>query len=301
MVRYMVDDLFGSIFTFIIIFAVIMSLVFIIGTIVLFRYMIKNLKSNKKNGKKVLATIKSIERVNQRDNDGNIYNSELVIMCNFEYEGSHELRLFYNYKLDIEKLKPGDRIECIYDPEHDYLTTKENIISGFVWIGFCIGFVLFIFAIDFVKEKVIEKNIYNLSNDTISTISFIGELTILIIAFIVWEFFAIRMYDKYWQEGKYIKLKGKVVDIHKRYDSGIDSPGVYLYAPEIVFKYNGEKERIISSRWSSSKKYINGQDVDIFYNPEEKTIYEKGNNTFAIIMIILGLLWLIPVIQMFTK
>ncbi len=262
-----------------------------IPMILLIIYFIVVVRSNKKNGIKVRATIKSIERVNQRDNNDNIYNTEFVIMCNFEYNGPHESKLFYNFKTDYKKLKPGDQIECIYNTKKDYLTTKDNIKGTNLIIWILVATILF-FSITpvlfhFLPELLFDENNFNQQNLTnFAVIVVLIEKIAKFGAFVLFEYIGYRLYDKDKTKGNYIKLKGKVIDYH----ADVDSENYTMYSPEIIFEYNGKKERYVSSRWSSSRKYKVGQEIDIYYNPENGSIYEKGKNILAIIMMIFGLI-----------
>ena len=273
------------------ILAIAIPLFFFISIVLLIIFFLSFIRSNKKNGIKVTATIKSIERVNQRDNNGNIWKTEFVIMCNFEYNGSHESKLIYNSKTDYKKLKPGDQIECIYNVKKDYLTTNDNIKGGWLFIWILLATIPF-FSITpllfhYLPELLFDENNFNQQNLTnFAVIVVLIEKIAKVGAFVLFEYIGYRLYNKDKSKGNYIKLKGKIIDYH----ADVDSDNFRIYAPEIIFEYNGKKERYVSSRWSSSRKYKVGQEIDIYYNPENGSIYEKGKNTLAIIMMIVGLI-----------
>ena len=255
----------------------------------------KNVKSIKKNGVEVIATISSIKRVKKRDKNEAVYDDSIEIKCKFEYQGKHELVLRYNYKLDPSKLKQGDKIACVYDPKNDWLSTRDNINASGIFLILPIFIITFIVLLGQIDSQVFDEKIIKIFG-----VLFATNDIMLIIAFIIWELLAYRLYDRSYAQGKYIKLNGRVTDIHIDYHSGgSDNIGVDLYAPEVSFKYEGKKIERVISRWSSHNKYKRGQEVIVYYNPETDAVYARGNNTFAITMMIMGLLLLIPIIKMF--
>ena len=115
------------------------------GLLVLIVFILTTIISNKRNGIKVLATITDIQEEEATDSDGNYY-TKYNIMCSCDYEGIEEGKLYYNYKLDYKKLKPGDKIDCIYDKKKKYFTTNDNIkgtiIILIVLIIILLGFIM---------------------------------------------------------------------------------------------------------------------------------------------------------------
>lgn len=257
---------------------------------------LRSVKSINKNGVNIIATITEIKANKKRDKSGAVYDDKTLIKCEFEYQGKHELELHYNYKLDVSNLKEGDKIAVVYDIKHNWISTKENVKSSgnFLLIGILL-IVILIFGGSFDLEKF-GNEIIKIANYSIS----ISDI-ILIIAFIIWECFAIKSIDKNYIKGDYIKLKGRVTDIHVKYNSGSgsDNIGVDVYAPEVTFNYNGKEIKKVSGWWTNANKYKINQELIVYYNPETDMTYAKGNNTFFIIMALLGLLFLIPIIKMF--
>lgn len=275
-------------------------IVFIVILLVGFPFFIlidglKSVKSINKNGIDVVATITSIKEVKKRDKANAVYEAKDVIMCEFEYQGKHELELHYNYKLDLKMLKEGSTISCVYDPKKDWLSTKDNIKSSGLFLLFPFFAIILIIVLGSINEEVYNTGVISILEKTIS----INDI-ILIISFIIFELFAFKMFDKNYAKGKYIKLNGTVVDIYTRYSSGTgDSIGVDVYAPEVSFIYNGKKIKKVTGFWTNFNKYKRGQKVIVYYDPENDITYARGNNTLAIIMMLLGLLCLIPIIKIF--
>ena len=80
--------------------------------------------SNKfKKGFLVLAKIKSIKLINMENNGA--LQEMYEIICEFEYEGHHELEIYYSKK-EFPNLSVADTIECVYDPNVDVIITKKK-------------------------------------------------------------------------------------------------------------------------------------------------------------------------------
>ena len=117
--------------SFVVIGFILFIIVVLIGSVI----------SNKKNGIKVKAKINSIEkRVNA---DG---YPECVILCSCPYENVDEARLFYNFKFDLENVKVGDEIDCIYNKKKNFFTTSDNLTGIIIMIVVLVVVVLFIAA-----------------------------------------------------------------------------------------------------------------------------------------------------------
>ena len=246
----------------------------------------------KKYGVLVLAKVKSINRRKDKNRRGNVTSDNTEIICEFDYNGSHEMKLRYNYKLNLEKLKVGDVLECIYEPKKKFLTTKDNAKTyKWVVIAFAVIVLMFVFAPTITKNMEI-KNI-PLFGKMVSL-----EDISIIIFFIVWEFLAIRLFDVQYFNRKYVRLTGKVIDIHEDV-TGAESQS-YVYIPEAEFEYNGKKMTRLVGMWSSGNRNIKkGSEIDVYYNPETDATYARGNNFYAIFFTLLGLLALIPIVKMF--
>ena len=256
---------------------------------------LKSVKSIKKNGIDVVATITSIKKIKKRDKNNAVYEVKNEIMCEFEYQGKHELELHYNYKLNLKQLKEGSTISCVYDPKKNWLSTKDNIKSSGLFLLFPFFAFILIIILGNINEEVYNIDVVSVFGKTIS----ISDI-FMIIVFIIFELFAFKMFDKNYVKGKYIKLDGIVVDIYTHYESGdYDSIGVDVYAPEVSFIYNGKKIKKVTGFWSNVIKYKRGQKVIVYYDPENDITYTRGNNTFAILMMLVGLLCLIPIIKLF--
>ncbi len=130
--------------------------VFLLGFII---FLLMNVISSKRNGIKVIATIKDIQEVEDVDSDGYNY-IRYDIMCSCDYEGVSEAKLYYNYKLDCKNLKVGDKIDCIYDKKKRIFTTADNI-AGIIIILFVMVFILALFVIFSLFPKFLNLNILN--------------------------------------------------------------------------------------------------------------------------------------------
>lgn len=130
------DSSFNIMWIFVLVFIFILILIFLTSLI-----------ANKKNGVKVVATIKSITKTDFDDDNVVNYN-EPTIICSCDYEGVGEAKLFYNYKTNYNELKVGDTIECIYNKKGNYFMTESNmkgvglmiVILSIVFLGFCAFF-----------------------------------------------------------------------------------------------------------------------------------------------------------------
>ena len=198
--------------------------------------------------------------------------------------------------MDYSNLKEGDKIAVVYDTIHNWISTKENVKSSGFFLLLIPLFLVLMIALGNVDFENVGNEVFKIAGHLIS----IGDI-VLIIGFIVWEYFAIKNIDKNYIKGNYIQLKGRVTDIYVRYTSGTgsDNIGVDVYAPEVTFEYNDKKIKKVSGWWTNSKKYKKEQEVIVYYNPETDETYAKGSNTLYIIMILLGLLFLIPIIKIF--
>lgn len=250
------------------------------------RQFIKRINSNKKYGVKVIGTIKRVEKVKIRDERRDaVYDTHIELECEYEYEGKIRNSILKVYNVfDEEKYKVGDKIECIYNTETNSLADELNlkIKDNLNWyIALISGILMGIFAI-----------IYAFTDNTVI------QVITLIIGVVFWYATVLLFFDPYYakEKGKYIKLKGHVVDYYVRYRLDETSHS-YYYHPEVSFKYNNEKRRYISSRTSYKKLYNIGQEVNVLYNPEKDIIYEKGNNGlvyfFMIIPPIIGIVMLL--------
>lgn len=229
--------------------------------------MVKNTK-----GAIVEATVKSVERKDQRRKDGSITDVNLIAECEFEYMGEKRTADFsIYYALDANMLKKGDKVTCIYNEKKKRLESQNEAIDTLKFARRVRIFLYFILAI--IIFTIFESNVL------------VG-----ITAFIFWEWFFIPYYDPYKAKGNYIKLKGKVVDIHS-YSTG--DTVIDTYAPEIEFEYNNKKHRVLSSRFTNMKSFKVGQEVNVYYDPETERIYQKGSNALVIFEMVLGLLMLV--------
>lgn len=256
---------------------------------------LKSVGSIKKNGVDVVATITSIKKIKKRDKNNAVYDTKIEIMCEFEYQGKRELELHYNYKLNINNLKEGSMISCVYDPKKNWLSTKDNVKASGLFLLFPLFGFLLIIILGNIDEEIYNMGIINIFGKILS----INDI-LLIIGFIIFELFAFKMFDRNYAKGKYVKLHGTVVDIHTEYRSGTgDNSGVDVYAPEVSFEYNGKVMKKVTGFWSNVIKYKRGQKVIVYYDPVNDKTYTRGNNTYAIIMMLIGLLCLIPIIKIF--
>lgn len=276
--------------------SLIIILLFSIPCIALLCYVvyiiIKNTTSNKINGVQVEGIIKDVKRINERDQkNGAIYDNHIELEIEFEYEGKEQTltQNVFNV-LDESKYKVGDKVVCIYNTKTNEivpsmnLKTKEN---RRFWFACLSAIVMIVFAIFFYRED-----------------STITHVILAILGIIFWYAATFVFYDNYYIKDKknYVKLKGHVIEYHVRYD--IDNKGIAwdYYCPEISFKYNNEKKKYLSSRLSTKKLFHIGQEVDVYYNPETDRIYEKGNNTYVMIfMIVPPILGIIMLIQYLLK
>ena len=248
-------------------------------------------KSNSTNGVQVNGIIKKVNKLNSRDNrDNSIYDHHIELEVEFEYEGiiNNKILRIYN-EIDENKYKVGNKIECRYNTKTKELADELNLKgeeNKKFFTAVIIGIIMFIYVIIF-------HNVDTTLNQAI----------MLILAAAFWYSSCFVFYDPYYSKdkGKYIKLKGHVVDYHVTYNLEDDYMWDY-YCPEISFKYNNEKKKYLSSRQSSKKRYNIGQEVDVYYNPETDRIYEKGNNTFILIMMAIPpICALITLIQYLVK
>ena len=250
------------------------------------RQLIKRVASNKKNGVKVIGTIKNVQKIKIRDDRRDaVYDTHIELECEYEYEGKIHNSILKVYNVfDEGKYKVGDKIECIYNTETNGLADELNlkVKDNLNWyIALVSGVLMGLFAI-----------IYAITDNTVI------QVITLIIGVVFWYATVILFFDPFYakEKGKYIKLKGHVVDYYVRYRLDETSHS-YYYHPEVLFKYNNEKRRYISSRSSYKKLYNIGQEVNVLYYPEKDIIYEKGNNGlayfFMIVPIVIGIVMLI--------
>ena len=150
----------------------VVSAIFGIALLFVLFLFLKSYFSAKKNGVAVEATVKSIERKDIRDKKNNIINTEIEIICEFDYYGRHELKLYHNmtngHKSELEKIKVGTVLDCIYDEKRDYLFTRNNvkgmkilsIITIIIFLFMIVPSIIFPFL--FYKfQKYVEDNFPN--------------------------------------------------------------------------------------------------------------------------------------------
>lgn len=226
---------------------------------------------------KLIGKIKNVKRVDNRDKkDNSIINFYIELEVEYEYESKKQTStLNITTKIDENEFKVGDDIEFFYNPNTKEISEiannifKSNPLFRVVIAAWGILFVYcLIYGLFFEKSE-----------------SIIPQAIAIILAVIVWYLQIYILYDKDYakNKNKFIKLKGNVIDYHVHYGGGLDNE----YFPEILFKYNNKENKYISGLSSNRKKYEIGQEVELSYNPETGRIYEKNNNKFLNIFIVI--------------
>lgn len=237
--------------------------------------------SNKTHGKKVLCTVKNVERIDRRNSEDTVLDTHLEAICEFEYNGKKResmVKIFNEVNKDI--IKEGSTINCIYNTKTDTLvpimslSKSKNTRDFWFKITIIVAIVMIIYELVFY-EKHEEELIY--------------EIIFWVMTLMFWYSTGLIFYDNEYDKNKdkYVKIMGNVVDYHVHTKVDDDGMSWDYYSPEISFEYNNEIERFISVNSSRKKPHDIGKKVEVYYNPESKRIYEKNTNTFIKIYFIM--------------
>jgi len=258
-------------FYVVIIFLAVIALFFLY----LFLSIIFNALSNLVFGKKVNCFVKEVNRDDKRQKDGTIYRTHLKLMCEFEYNGQkYEKELIILNVKNVNSVKVGDKLSCKYNT----LTKKLVPFSTqIVTIKFKMVVTAAIFLAIYmitIYDRGIIKN------------SFIEQGILYILCAMVWYSSILLFYHPNKADSTYVKIKGKVVDYHLYRYSDSEFPWDY-YIPELKFNYNGEEKNIVSEEAYIKKPFSIGQEIDIFYSPEEENVFIYNDNKLLIVMMLI--------------
>ena len=280
--------------TILFVIVIIMFLLFVIGIPLLMIFNGKTFKKIGRRGKPVTAEVVDIEITKTYDEEGNVTSVFKKIICKFTFEGEvHEQQLLAG----IEKVKKGDKIECIYDKKKNVLTTedaaRQAVKFGRLWIFILIFFIFFI-PISIFTEIIlglISESLHIKLNQLLG----LGSCGIFIA--VSWYFIKQSRIPK-----NGIKVKGKIIEVYKEWqpysDGGV---GYDTFAPVYEYEYKGEKCTHLSTIFSKKNIYKIGTETDLYISPKTEKVIEitESKNTeklcwsiiiFCIIVIILSIL-----------
>ena len=233
----------------------------------------KQRKSNKVYGVRLIGKIKDVNFVKKRHkNDNAVFETHLEIECEYVYEGktyTSKMNVFNDNR--IENYKVGNKIECLYNTKTKKLIDNYNLKfknNKSFYIPIISFFLLFISILLF---ELTDSTIFYIITIVLATVFWYSS---------IYYIFGPSFYKK--EKGRYITLKGRVVDYYV-IEGSADMTLWNNYYPEITFKYNGEEKKYISSKGYYKKLYNIGQEIDVLYNPEKDIIYGQSSRTLAII------------------
>ena len=267
-------------------FTVILGILLSFGLLIF--VLVGDKKQNKKlleNGVELWATVKKVDFDRKYDCNNNVESIQYMVTYEFTYKELMEKTLTFSIPSHPEKLKEGDKILCLYDPEKDLFDTKENVeklasasISPVITV---IAVLLFILLLSKVMFDIIING-----NDNNATLKFIESVNnynlVPFIMILIFALFALVSYAAFKNvfnhfNKNYITVSATIIEVLDTITTNSTSPRTYprtyhSYMPVVEFYYSGKTYVYILNSFPyvsyKSTTYTKGEELEIKFNPD---------------------------------